>query len=52
MPTRGAFRLIFLMGAVVSRAGVIATAFIPKREQRYDDTATIPTQQGPSKTTG
>ena len=52
LPTHEAFRLTFLMGAAVSLAGVIVAAFIPKREHRYDDTASIPTQQGPSETPG
>jgi MFS family permease len=47
VPTADAFRLTFFVGAGVSLAGVLIAAFIPRREIRYDDTASIPIQSLP-----
>jgi len=44
IPTADAFRLVFILGSAVTLAGVIVAAFIPRRERRYDDTASIPVQ--------
>lgn len=44
VPTHEAFRLTFLVAAGVSLVGVLIAAFIPRREIRYDDTASIPIQ--------
>jgi len=44
VPTADAFRLVFIIGSAVTLAGVIVAAFIPRRERRYDDTASIPVQ--------
>jgi MFS family permease len=46
IPTAHAFQLIFVLGAAVSLAGVVLAAFIPRRERRYEDTASIPIQHG------
>lgn len=45
IPTAAAFQWVFAMGAIVLLAGVIVAAFIPRRERRYDDTASIPVQR-------
>ena len=47
VPTQEAFRLVFLLGAGVSLSGAVIAAFIPRREIRYDDTASIPVQRRP-----
>jgi MFS family permease len=46
IPTAHAFQLIFVLGAAVSLAGVVLAAFIPRRERRYEITASIPIQHG------
>ena len=46
IPTAHAFQLIFILGAAVSLAGVVLAAFIPRRERRYEDMASIPIQRG------
>jgi MFS family permease len=43
VPTRGAFALVFAMGAGVVLVGVVIALFIPRRTQNYD-TASIPVQ--------
>jgi NADH:ubiquinone oxidoreductase subunit 6 (subunit J) len=45
IPTAAAFQWVFAMGAIVLLTGVIVAAFIPRRERRYDDTASIPVQR-------
>ena len=43
LPTRGAFAIVFTMGAAVVLAGVVIALFIPRKTTRYD-TASIPVQ--------
>ncbi|MHA6694708.1 MFS transporter [Homoserinimonas sp. A520] len=47
VPTHEAFRLTFLLAAGVSLVGSLIAAFIPRREIRYEDTASIPVQRRP-----
>lgn len=49
VPTQEAFRITFLLGAGVSLLGVIVASFIPRRERRYEDTASIPLQFSPTQ---
>jgi MFS family permease len=49
VPTHEAFRMTFLIGAAVSLLGAAIAAFIPRREIRYDDTASIPIQPAPGE---
>lgn len=44
IPTAAAFQWVFTAGAAVVLVGVIFAVFIPRRERRYDDTASIPLQ--------
>ena len=44
IPTREGFQLVFAMGAGVMVAAVVIAIFIPKRLNRYEDTASIPVQ--------
>jgi MFS family permease len=43
-PSRGAFTIVFVMGASVALAGVVLALFIPRRSQNYD-TSSIPIQR-------
>ena len=45
IPTREAFQWVFVLAAGVALLGVLLAAFIPHRERRYDDTASIPVQR-------
>ena len=44
IPTREGFQIVFGMGAGVMVVAVVIAFFIPKRSNRYDDTASIPVQ--------
>ena len=45
IPTRDGFQLAFAMGAGVVLIAVVIGFFIPRQENRYDDTASIPVQR-------
>jgi MFS family permease len=45
IPTAGAFQLVFIIGTAVVLMGVVIALFIPRRDRRYDDTASIPVQR-------
>ena len=44
IPTTGAFRLVFALGAGVVLVGVVIAFFIPRHDRRYEDTTSIPVQ--------
>ena len=46
IPTREGFQLVFAVGAGVVIVAVAVAAFIPRQQNRYEDTAAIPVQRG------
>jgi len=46
IPTRDGFQIVFAVGAAVVAVAVVIAAFIPKEQNRYDDTASIPVNRG------
>jgi MFS family permease len=45
VPTTEAFRLVFVIAAAVTLAGIVLGILIPRRGRAYGDTASIPVQQ-------
>lgn len=48
IPTREAFQLVFAVAAGLALVGTVLAALIPRREHRYEDTASIPIQRPPA----